>query len=210
LIISVNLHNLPLQEEKDFNESSVFQHPNNHSCYCFQTINYVSALHQTIDLAISIKNCLSGFQQMDCIFIHLLLSIHYKTEVTSMKLISLQTGARHLISKKQKMSWLLNPKNVKMERKCRLRMASTCCKNIPFFFCHPEAGLQSLVQSPHHQQLLDRWAAVHLHHQTKNQIQNLKSTSKMKQKCHKAIKQHFYLASQEKVPSMKFTDPSSK
>jgi hypothetical protein len=102
LIISVNLHNLPLQEEKDFNESSVFQHPNNHSCYCFQTINYVSALHQTIDLAISIKNCLSGFQQMDCIFIHLLLSIHYKTEVTSMKLISLQTGARHLLYPRSK------------------------------------------------------------------------------------------------------------
>jgi hypothetical protein len=39
---------------------------------------------------------------MDSIFIHLLLSIHYRTEeVTSVKLISLQTGIHHLISKKK-------------------------------------------------------------------------------------------------------------
>ena len=46
LIISINLHNLPLQQEKKiFNKPSIFQHPtcsNNHSCYSFQTISCVS------------------------------------------------------------------------------------------------------------------------------------------------------------------------
>ena len=75
-------------------------------------------------------------------------------------------------------------------------MPSIYCKDIPFFFCHPKVGLQSLIQSPHHQRLLDRWAAVHLHQRINVNSKILKVCPKRNKNATSYQALNFFLASQ--------------